>query len=207
MVIAVTQREDVYGTYNETRNTLDVRWSQFFNRHNLTSISLTNNLLEVKRVLEVVKITSLILTGGNDVIKQQNNNSYSHERTQVEKFLLSYAMDNKLPVLGICRGFQMLNLFLGGSVHKLPGHSGVQHDVNIVENQFCNSKVLRVNSYHNFGISGEALSIDMLPIAFDADGNVEAAVHKNKKWIGLMWHPERNTLCFDGDVINFLFKN
>ena len=206
MVIAVTQRVDTYGTYQETRSALDVRWPQFFNMHNLTSVVLSNNLTEVKRVLMSIKISALILTGGNDIIDKSEKNSYSKERSEVEEFLLNYSRLNGLPVLGVCRGFQMINSFLGGAVHKLDGHVNTFHNLHIVDNKFCRPKILRVNSYHNYGISVEELSEIMCPFAFDSDGNVEAAIHKSLKWIGLMWHPERDTIEIDKKIIDFLFK-
>jgi N5-(cytidine 5'-diphosphoramidyl)-L-glutamine hydrolase len=207
MVIAVTQRVDVYGTYRETRNALDIKWSKFFNTHNLTSISLSNDLTEVKRTLASVQVSGMILTGGNDVIKTHANSSYSKERSDVENFLLQYSKMHKLPVLGICRGFQMLNIFLDGRVHEINGHIGTSHDVDIPDNQFCSSTKIEVNSYHGYGIKTEDLSPAMIPFAYDFDGNVEAAIHKRLKWLGVMWHPERDLLDLDTQIIKFLFKN
>ena len=101
----------------------------------------------------------------------------------------------------------MLNLFLGGRVHETKGHIGNYHDVHISDNQFCTSTKIEVNSYHGYGIKMEDLSPAMSPFAFDLKGNVEAAVHKNLKWLGVMWHPERDALDLNTQIIKFLFND
>jgi putative glutamine amidotransferase len=160
----------------------------------------------------------LLFTGGPDVdpsfFGQPEVKKYcsiNEKRDTLEKWLFSKATQANLPMLGICRGMQHLNVLLGGTlfadlplffkqkeiVHRDPlQKSDVWHPAT------CNSvfltgllekKELTVNSYHHQGIDKPAPDITIA--AHSPDGLPEAFHWVDlsiQKWIvGVQWHPER----------------
>ena len=91
---------------------------------------------------------------------------------------------NDIPLFGICRGMQMMALYLGSNLKKVEGHVKKRHKLK-GEIDF------EVNSFHNFGIKKNNLSKKFVKIAFDKEKNIEMFVSKKHKIIGVMWHPER----------------
>ena len=104
------------------------------------------------------------------------------------------------PVLCICRGIQMLNVFQGGTLHQhIPGHSDFKtrgtgcHKVNLVSgsklDQIFQVNQLTVNSLHHQAV--DTLGKDLSVCAISEDGIVEAVVHtKHPFCLGVQWHPE-----------------
>lgn len=97
-----------------------------------------------------------------------------------------------------------MNLYLGGQVqhitttHSSDPESFLSHPANSVDHAGAKHWIstrdgqrFRVNSYHNWGVSGEHLSHDFVAIAQSEDGWIEAATHVSKPWWGIQWHPER----------------
>ena len=105
-------------------------------------------------------------------------------RQKVEKKILDYAILREIPVLGICRGAQFINIAFGGNIEPVADHVGV-HAVKY------ENKPYSVNSFHNFGAGIKNLGIAIQPIVFAEDGIVEAFTVTNKKILGIQWHPER----------------
>lgn len=116
---------------------------------------------------------------------------------------LRQAIDEDAPVLGICRGAQLLNVALGGSIiqhidgHRSESENGetgfIDEDVDL----FASSKVaeilgrttVRVRSSHHQTIDtvGQGLAV----AAHARDGSIEAVEYPEKTWVvGLQWHPE-----------------
>ena len=125
------------------------------------------------------------------------------ERDRMEMTLIKKALDNNLPVLGICRGGQMLNVVLGGSLHQdtedLYTERPKVQSIRPVKNVFItkgsllerivSSNELRVNSLHNQAVNtlGDGITIS----ARDGNGIVQAVELSAKSFaIGVQWHPE-----------------
>lgn len=97
------------------------------------------------------------------------------------------------PILGICRGSQLLNVILGGTLYQdIPNHTGgINHMINIYGGlmEFAyNSPTTSVNSYHHESIKdlGEGLTVT----ARHDDGTIEAYEDADRNIYGIQWHPE-----------------
>jgi len=125
------------------------------------------------------------------------------DRDRMEKKLCFYALENKLPVLGICRGAQLINVALGGTLHQ-DTHTFYKETTNI-RTILASKKVyltkkskLRkifiadnclVNSLHDQAI--KKLGSDLIITAIEDNKIVQAIEHtKHPFMIGVQWHPE-----------------
>ncbi len=159
-----------------------------------------------------------LFTGGHDVDpemygdKRRDNCGPSNpDRDRLEKRIFEYALKKDIPVLGICRGIQLINVLCGGTLyqdipteyisenkvqhHMSPPYDVPCHEVNILENTplFRELGVLTisVNSYHHQAV--KKLSPYLLPMAVSTDGLTEALYMPGKKFIqAVQWHPEFN---------------
>lgn len=170
-------------------------------------------------------IDGLLLSGGPDVDPARYGDTYVHpetygidpDRDQFEIDLFHAALKHETPVFGICRGIQVMNVALGGTLiqdigTEYPGaadvghrqhergleYSVIGHDVSAVQSTplpiFENS-LLGVNSFHHQAIRD--LAPDLMPAAYSPDGLVEAVlVRGSPEMFGVQWHPE---LMFERD--------
>ena len=165
---------------------LDHYWVEYFGKKKTDYNLIPNNTYLSEKILK--KINLLILTGGNDII---SNKKESLIRNKIEKNLIKKAIKKKIPILGICRGAQLLNISFGGKIKKVRNQMRTRHNIYITKNDIIKKKILNVNSFHNFGIKKNNLSKKFVKIAFDKENNIEMFVSKKHKIIGVMWHPER----------------
>lgn len=168
--------------HGEWRNTLDAHWPTLLMGLGFIPVLLPNRGMAAADMIASYGLGAIILTGGNDVLP--DGETYSADRNDFESALMDVAAAQKMPVIGICRGLQMMNLYCGGTVVPVPGHVRIDHDVNWSGTDY------RVNSYHNFGIGVLADGLGVTATA--PDGTVEAVCHKTLPWAAIMWHPERD---------------
>lgn len=154
------------------------------------------------------KIDGLIISGGDDIHPehygdQENERShYDPERDQLEMDMLAKYLDSGIPILGICRGSQLLNIVANGSLH-----SDIRPERKVTPNKYTafpikevevssdsqlgdcvTPSTLVVNSLHNQAV--KKLGDGLLVTARDADGFVQAIEHKDRFVVGVQWHPE-----------------
>lgn len=120
------------------------------------------------------------------------------ERDAFELALITAAIERDVPVLGICRGQQLLNVALGGTLnqhvegHLQEEHRAVRtHDVRTVEGTRHASLYgdhVRVNSLHHQSIA--ELGHGIVAAAYDGEGMVEAIDVPGARAIAVQWHPE-----------------
>lgn len=195
MRIGLSQRVDVIASYGERRDALDQQWGILLEKTNHIPVPLCNGLRASDSYLQALDLDGYILTGGNDLGTASGAKSSAPERDVFEQILISHAAERRLPVLAVCRGFQMLNNALGGKVEAVEGHVATVHRIS--PNPFG---LVEVNSYHAFGISRANLAESLIPLAMATDGTIEAAQHKDLPWTCVMWHPERCNPDQEGNI-------
>ncbi len=148
-------------------------------------------------------------TGGGDIAPERYGEvdrenvceNVIPERDELELGAARRALDADLPILGICRGFQVLNVALGGKLAMdIKGHQAAGDEV--IEHRLCatpgsklaqatSGATLRVNSRHHQAVRPEQLA-PLLRATVLHDGLVEAFESTKHRWvIGVQWHPER----------------
>lgn len=163
----------------------------------------------------------ILMTGGHDV----NPKLYGEEtltecgeicnvRDSMEQYLFQRALKEDKPVLGICRGIQLMNVLMGGTLyqdlpsqhpsdtehHMAPPYDRPIHKVFIAENTklagLIGAGEYMVNSYHHQAVKKPAKGVTVS--AYSEDNLVEAIEVPEKKFIiGVQWHPE---LAFGKDI-------
>jgi len=168
---------------------IDHYWIKFFEKKNINYILIPNSKkIATKKIYKNNNVNLIILAGGNDVFAKD---SFSKLRLEIELKLIRFGIKENIPILGICRGMQVLNIYFKGKLNKIEGHMRKNHIIKGVNNFFKKKKFM-VNSFHNYGISKKSISKNFIIYANDEKGNVEMFKHKTKNLYGVMWHPERN---------------
>lgn len=184
-----------------------------------TVICLDMYYLEIDSALTLfADCDGLLLTGGTDIYpgKYGKESDTSRcwkpdfKRDSLEIALIEAAIEQDKPILGICRGLQLLNVYLGGGLyidlptdldtlvkHQCKNSYECYHDVKIVEKsilfEFTGEATGSVNSNHHQGI--EQLAEQLVGTAHTNDGLIESVQWKNINnkpfLLGVQWHPER----------------
>lgn len=201
MRIGVTQRVEVVEAYGERRDCLDQQWSVLLADLGHTLVPVPNALTRPEAWLEQTSLDGFILTGGNDLARLPNASRPAPERDATEWALLGHARERFLPVLGVCRGFQVMNVYLGGSLVPVSGHVAARHAVAPVSDEAMFSGHFEVNSFHDWGVDEGGLSEALIPALCCDDGTIEAARHVELPWFCMMWHPERENPFFPADLV------
>ncbi|WP_243300020.1 gamma-glutamyl-gamma-aminobutyrate hydrolase family protein [Bacillus litorisediminis] len=157
-----------------------------------------------------------LFTGGQDINPELYGEKTEvvcgapcEERDVMENILFKQCIELNKPVFGICRGIQLFNVLLGGTLYQdiptqmssnivhtqKPPYDVPVHRV-IIEKEtplydILGTEFLMVNSYHHQGI--KTLSPHLLPAAKADDGLIEAVYMPEKKFaMAVQWHPEFN---------------
>lgn len=158
-------------------------------------------------------VSGLILPGGGDIepaiygrARHPRTHNVSVVRDRFELAVLEVALDRDLPVLAICRGMQLLNVGMGGTLEQhlgdRPGRlphdrdrprAEAAHKVRLVPNsvlaEALGTTELAVNSHHHQGL--ERVADELTEIGWAEDGVLEAVEARARDCvIGVQWHPE-----------------
>ena len=206
MNIAVSMgvfREPKHG---ETRDALSHDWVRFLDRLEVAPVLVSNGLARPDDLCQRMNVCGILLTSGNDVGRcpgeeWQPSDSVAEERDQTEYTLVRYAVENRVPLMGVCRGMQLINAYFGGTLVRDVAawtegerHVAADHRVRIVDSSYrqrLGVDAAFVNSYHNHGVTLETLADALKAIATSDAGVIEALHHPELQVLGMQWHPER----------------
>ena len=157
-------------------------------------------------------VDGLILAGGGDVdpgyfgaeLAGADPDTIDRMRDELELGLTRAALASDLPILGICRGCQVLNVAAGGGMvqhfdgHRSPADSTAYHDVSLVTGSWFHTTIGRssmtVNTFHHQGVDRATLASTLRPsgYAWPDTWLIEAFESVSRHWVvGVQWHPER----------------
>jgi N5-(cytidine 5'-diphosphoramidyl)-L-glutamine hydrolase len=198
-MVAITQRVSVT-EHGERRDCLDQAWTKFLQTCGLLPVLLPNvadaalalcGTLSDK-LCGAAGIRGLILTGGNDLAALGGD---APERDAVENVLLAFAKQRSLPVLGVCRGMQVIQHSAAIPLCRVEGHVAQRQMIRI------DGEPAAVNSFHHFAAFETRPPLEIWAVA--DDGVVKAVRHSTQPITGIMWHPERSVPFSPADVALF----
>ena len=197
VLVGITMRVLRDPASGESRDALAQDWAHFFNAlfPGRPWLMLPNTGETCPALAQDLGVHALVLSGGDDI-------GMTPLRDATETALLRWAASRNLPVLGICRGLQMLQHFFCGQLVPLAAerHLRIRHTINWTGRGIGLDRQ-EVNSYHQYGLLPARLASPLEPLAFCAeDGSVEAARARELPWIGIMWHPEREAIPHPKDL-------
>lgn len=187
--ILVTQRVDEIGDYAERRDALDQRWVELILQAGLQPVLVPNSRRWLDAFLAREGFEGLLLTGGNSLV---GCGGTAPERDEVEKQLLHFALEHNVPVLGVCRGMQVIMDHYGAELVPVKGHVAAEKVIDI------DGKATVVNSYHDWGSTAAPKELEAW--ARTTDGVIKAVRHRSLPVCGIMWHPERLSPFRDDDI-------
>lgn len=200
--VLVSQRV-VEGPYGDARDALEHSYVTFLERHGFTVVPVSNAAADASASF-TDDVAGVVLTGGNDV-------STSVERDRTEAALLRTAIDRTLPVLGICRGMQFINVFFGGTlVPDLEQHPawethrpGGSHPVAIVDPaalDMLGADIYEVNTFHRQAVTTGTMAPALRAFAVDRGSDVvEGLFHPSLPVAAVQYHPERRDITASVD--------
>jgi len=199
-IVAITQRVVVDSKTQERRDCLDQNWAPFLEKLGHQASPVPNGLKDPVNWFRKQNINSLILSGGNDLSHLANARDASIERDSTEIALVKYCLQGKLPVIGVCRGLQMINYIFGGVQKPCNGHAGSRHALHMAPGVDEIWHQESVNSFHDWCIPKEDLASNLEALCFTNDGLVEAFKVKGESVWAMMWHPEREEPLREIDI-------
>lgn len=155
-------------------------------------------------VESITRCDALVLLGGGDVSPARYGQEVRERLFGVDEFLdgfeitaLRTALDIGMPVLAVCRGHQVLNVALGGTlvqhIDHADDHRDVMHTVSLEPGSLVAEAMgaleATVHSFHHQAI--DSLGTGLRVTATADDGTIEAVELSGKSWVvGVQWHPE-----------------
>jgi N5-(cytidine 5'-diphosphoramidyl)-L-glutamine hydrolase len=218
-LIGVTQRVVHLAGRGEHRDVLDQNWAVLGEAAGVDIVPVPNRLSDPVAWLVARGVDAVVLSGGNnlsaeladlvgsDPVPYPLADDVAPERDRTEFQILAASSERGWPVLGICRGMQLMNVFHGGRLRRLAGHAGTSHPT--VQAQRTSDSASpwlsslvppTVASYHDFGLTEDDTASDLVVVATAEDGSIEAFAHKDESHAGIMWHPERDGPPRDHDI-------
>jgi N5-(cytidine 5'-diphosphoramidyl)-L-glutamine hydrolase len=200
-LLGITQRVENVPVYKERRDCLDQRWWKIIFSIGLIPVPLPNVPSDqIETLLNELNVSAILFSGGNSLTFLDNLAAdNAPERDQFEVRLLEWAMNLNIPILGVCRGMQLINHSLGGGLVEIQNHVSIKHVVSFC-GELATEPNREVNSYHNLGILNKELGNNLRAIAQADDGTIEAFQHISKRIAGIMWHPEREKQINSHDI-------
>lgn len=208
--IGITQRVVFHEKIKERRDSLDQQWYAFATKVGIQLYPIPNALIKPAKYADHLRLDGLILSGGNNVSENENDeasslvkNDVAIERDKTETKLLQWAVSNHKPVIGVCRGMQFICTYFGGILTDVDPkiHVANEHEVYFLEEPFSSIYANKrlCNSYHRKGILVEGGSKE-IEVAGSYEDEIEAIRHNSLSIFGMMWHPERHAPFREEDI-------
>ncbi len=184
-----------------------------FSSNNIMLMDVDSSQFSLEDIKEMVdEADGVVFAGGNDFDPSLYGGNpdlvedYSREDDEKSIDIFAYAIEKNKPILGICRGMQLINIYYGGSlyddiksqysteiIHRGDDKTFAYHNVNIRDDSYLKEVIgenqIEVNSFHHEGIRKLADGLDIG--AESPDGLIEAIENPYYSYmIGVQWHPE-----------------
>lgn len=190
LIVGISQRIVNAQDYDEKRDALSHEWASLFEKLGIIPILIPNSLLNVPKFLQQFSFDGIILSGGDDI-------GINPERDSTENAIIEFSIDKKIPLLGVCRGMQLLNSHFGGTISKNldSSHINAPHSLKINSKKFLKflPESIDVNSFHNNILYADDLAKEFSVFAIDTrDNTIEGIYHNELPIVGIMWHSERS---------------
>ncbi len=190
------KKDDIFNTSK--------RYYDAIEKNGGTPFSSSCSKNNINEILNLAK--GILFTGGYDICSSYYNEKphekqvlASKDRDEFELALIKEALKQKIPIMAICRGNQLLNVALGGTLEQhIENHFFINkkdqhiHKVKLVKGgqfeKIYGVNKLNVNSIHHQIISkiGEGLKVECL----SEEGHIEGVSYNKSFAVGLQWHPE-----------------
>lgn len=166
--------------------------------------------VSVRHRCESPNVDAVIIGGGDDISPSHYNQppqpdgEYDPDRDDIEIRWIQWALENRKPLLGICRGSQLINVVLGGELNQnikelrkltynRPGLLPTKQvflEKGSLLSEICKKNKLRVNSLHSQIV--KRVGVGMRATGWDLDGFIQASESDGREQavIGVQWHPE-----------------
>lgn len=187
--VLYTQRVEIVESYQERRDCADQNIPRFLEACGFLPVPVPNVLSALEELLEELKPSGIVLTGGNSLV---SCGGAAPERDETDRRLIKAAIKKDIPLYGFCRGMQSILDFFGCELMDVEGHTAVRHRVTGIWGG------LEVNSYHNQ--AARSVKEPLKAAEMSEDGVVEAVCCPQLKIIATMWHPEREDPFRDADI-------
>jgi putative glutamine amidotransferase len=216
--ITDTHNEDIFDNYKQWLHNLD------------STLEIVRLSYASANAAEIHRIDGLLLSGGGDVDPQAyhkhddlpKTKGVDAKRDAFEYELIDHALDADMPILGICRGMQVMNVYLHGSLitdlvsSRFDDHTGEEdqereHMISIVPNTLLSALAgtneVRVNTFHHQSI--DRIGRGLMTSSVSDDGIVESVEWALKDAMPFLmlvqWHPERSQKSFLSEKIARMF--
>lgn len=200
IAVSMSCRED-----RESQDCLNQSYVSFLLRCGCSPLLVPNAGFCAADYAKTFGACGLLLTGGHDWTEAVDGKRVcsASTRDRTERNLVQWALTSRLPIVGICRGFHLLNVFFGGRVEfavdridmKTASHVGRMHVITLQDSclQACfGACTTEVNSFHENCVRSEGLAAALMSTAIcAADGIIESFRHREFPVYGVQWHPER----------------
>lgn len=164
--------------------------------------------MSVRHEQDLSRLDGFVISGGDDIHPSLYGEegmpkaSYDQPRDELEQRVIRHALAQELPMLGICRGYQLINVSLGGTLHSdirqqrsktsnfgtmLPRKTALAEPNTLLTDTIGNVR-FRINSLHHQAVAqpGDGLNV----VAKDLDDFSQATECQRRSILGVQWHPE-----------------
>ena len=173
-----------YNKFNKICFSINKEWYDLFSKYksNLHVITYNNKTKLNKK--DFIDCNGIILSGGGDLYTFKKNR-INFLRDNFEKKIIDLAIKNNIPLLAVCRGYQLVGQKFKFKLKKINSHVNNHH---FIRSQDKKQKI-KVNSYHKFAVI--KLNSDFEKLFSHDDGSIEICQSKKRGILCFMFHPER----------------